>query len=484
MSTYQPKFQINGVIDTQKSVITNMETLARAASSWMTFDTHTGRWAVVINRSQSPTYYFNNSNIVGGINIKGSAINEFYNSVELEYPHRDILDQKDVITYSIDTVDRFPNEFPNKLDYKIDCINDPIQAELLAAIELKQSRVDKIIEFRTDYSALGVRAGDLIAVTAEPYGYVNKPFRVLNVTEEDAEDNGILISITAFEYDTEVYNNDDLLREVRTFVNGIIDQRANPTKIISDQSAAVPISLTATAAAVGGLALVQNTDPNSADVGKFSFNLLGKKVQSFGGNSRFVLITYTFTDGTDLDTRTRLYNPASGQTTVDQYLGYTGGTSQTVWPASGTPYLEWGGDNEGAGSEKVLLNVDQAKTAFAGKKYLVLELRGNWFDTKGFNPINIQADMYVGGSRTIIAATYDNASPPNQLTPPNITVSSFTDKKTVTGLDAYVYSNDQAGAGQSLGDIIAFFVFNTVDNTGQFFSTLQDLTDGLPDIND
>jgi hypothetical protein len=305
---------------------------------------------------------------------------------------------------------------------------------------------------------------------------------VLNVTEEDAEDNGILISITAFEYDAEVYNNTDLLREVRTFVNGIIDQRANSTKIISDQSAAVPISLTATAAAVGGLALVQNTDPASAEVGKFSFNLLGKKVQSFGGNSRFVVITYTFTDGLDLDTRTRLYNPAAGQTTVDQYIGYTGGTSQSVWPAAGTAYLEWGGDNQGAGSEKVLLNVDQAKTAFAGKKYLVLELRGNWFDTKGFNPINIQADMYVGGSRTIIAPTYDNNN--NQLTPPNITVSSFTDKKTVTGLDAYVYSNDQDVAGQSLGDLIAFFVFNTQDNTGQFFSTLQDLTDGLPDIND
>jgi hypothetical protein len=63
-------------------------------------------------------------------------------------------------------------------------------------------------------------------------------------------------------------------------------------------------------------------------------------------------------------------------------------------------------------------------------------------------------------------------------------VSSFTDKKTVTGLDAYVYSNDQDVAGQSLGDLIAYFVFNTQDNTGQFFSTAQDLLDGLPDIDD
>jgi hypothetical protein len=344
----------------------------------------------------------------------------------------------------------------------------------LAAIELKQSRVDKIIQFRTDYSALGVRAGDVIAVTAEPYGYVNKPFRVLTISEEDADDNTIILSIVAFEYDAEVYNNSDLLREVRTFVNGIVDERANPAKIISDQSAAVPISLTATAAAVGGLALVQNTDPNSADVGKFSFNLLGKKVQSFGGNSAFVLITYTFTDGLDLDTRSRLFNPNAGQTTVDQFLGYTGATSQSVWPASGTAYLEWGGDNQGTGAEQVLLNVTAAKTAFPGKKYLVLELRGNWYVTKGFNPINIKADMFVGGSRSIST--------------PTITVSAFSDRKTVTGLDAYVNSTEGAGPPETgattLGDLIAYFVFDTVNNTGQFFSTAQDLTDGLPDIDD
>lgn len=476
MSTYQPKFQINGTIDTQKSVITNMEILARAASSWMTFDTHTGRWAVVINRAESPIYYFNNSNIVGGINIKGSAINEFYNNVELEFPHRDILDQKDVINYSIDVVDRFPNEMDNKLDYKIECINDPIQAELLAAIELKQSRVDKIIEFRTDYSALGVRAGDLIAVTAEPYGYVNKPFRVLNVTEEDAEDNGILINITAFEYDSQVYNNVDLLREVRTSVNGIIDQRVNTTKIISDQSAAVPISLTATAAAVGGLALIQDTDPNSAEVGKFAFALLGKKVQN-NGATKFVKIIYTFTDGSDLDTRTRLYNPDAGQTTVDNYLGYTGAVSTSDWPVAGTPYLEWGGDNTGLGAEQVLLNVTQAKTVFPSKKYLVLELRGNWYNTKGFNPINISAELYVSGTRTL-----DRAGTKA------ITVTGFTDKKVVSGLDAYVTSTEGAGPPETgdsaLGDLIAYFVFNTQDNTGQFFSTAQDLQDGLPDIND
>jgi hypothetical protein len=472
MSTFQQRFQINGVVDTAKGVLTNIETLAKAASSWITFDTHTGQWAVVINRVESPIWYFDNSNIIGGINIKGSGLTEFYNSVELEYSHRDILDQKDVITYSIDVVDRFPNEINNKLDYKIDCINDPIQAELLAATELKQSRVDKIIEFRTDYSKLGIRAGDVIAVTAEPYSYVNKAFRVLNVVEEDSEDNSIVLSITAFEYDAEVYNNDDLFREIRTSVNGIIDQRVNTTKIISDQSAAVPISLTATAAAVGGLALIQNTNPASSEVGKFAFALLGKKVQTDGA-TKFIKIIYNFTDGSDLDTRTRLENPNAGQTTVDNYLGYTGAVSTSDWPESGTPYLEWGGDNTGVGSEQVLFNVTQAKTVFPSKRYFVLELRGNWYGTKGFNPINISAELYVSGTRTL-----DRAGTKA------ITVTGFTDKKVVTGLDVYVTSTEGAGPPETgattLGNLIAYFVFDSTQNTGQFFSTAQDLVDALP----
>jgi hypothetical protein len=58
-----------------------------------------------------------------------------------------------------------PNELDKKLTIQLDCINNPIQAADVGAVELNQNRVDKIIQFKTDYTSLGLKAGDLIDVT-------------------------------------------------------------------------------------------------------------------------------------------------------------------------------------------------------------------------------------------------------------------------------------------------------------------------------
>jgi hypothetical protein len=171
--------------------------------------------------------------------------------------------------------------------------------------------------------------------------------------------------------------------------------------------------------------------------------------------------------------------------------------------------------------------------------------------TKGFNPVNVSAELFVGGSNsigpkslvttlttgnaqiatvffatqteqpfkigqeiivagvtpngyngtfTVLSVTENSVSYLNATTGAQtvagtvstavaeINMSGFTDKKVVKGLDKYVTSTEGEGPPETgattLGELIAFFVFNTVNNTGQFFSTAQDLTDGLPDIDD
>lgn len=236
-SVFSNIFTINGVIDTSKNVMDNMNTLAAACSSWVTFDIHTGQWSVIVNEPGSSIASFTDSNIIGSISVSGSGLTELYNKVQLEFPHKDLNDQVDTITYEIPSGDRYPYEYDNTLNFKFDCINEPIQAEILAAIQLKQSRVDKVIQFRTDFSKLGIKAGDLIDVTSSMYGYSSKVFRVLTVTEEDADDHTIVISITAFEYDSNVYNTSGLIRTERTVSNGIISSCANTTLAASNQSA-------------------------------------------------------------------------------------------------------------------------------------------------------------------------------------------------------------------------------------------------------
>jgi hypothetical protein len=226
------KFQINGVVSTDKTVLQNINALCDAAASWMTYDIAEARWSVIINQPGSSIASFNDSNIIGGINVSGSGITELYNSGNIEFPHKDLRDQKDYVDLITPEGDRFVNEIDNKLTISTDLINDPIQATYILRSELKQSRVDKIIQFRTDYSKIGLKAGDLIDVTSEMYGYDEKVFRITKLEEDDGE--VLAISITALEYDAAVYDDTNLLREVRVKTTGIIPKAANAPVLTSD----------------------------------------------------------------------------------------------------------------------------------------------------------------------------------------------------------------------------------------------------------
>jgi hypothetical protein len=242
MSTiFNTVFNINGVVDTNKNVYDNLQTLCSAAASWLTFDVNTGKWSVIINRPYTPygsiAASFDDSNIIGSINVSGSGITELYNKVEFTYPNKDILDQRDTVVFEIPSGSLFPNEPLNVLQFSNECVSDPMQAEILAAIELKQSRVDKIIQFRTDFSSIGVKAGDVIEVTNSIYSYTDKLFRILSVEEQDDDDGNLVLSITAFEYDADVYSTTGLTRPARTPVNEIVSQCANEAIQNSEQKA-------------------------------------------------------------------------------------------------------------------------------------------------------------------------------------------------------------------------------------------------------
>ena len=228
-------FEINGVISTDKTVLQNLNTLSTAAGCWITYDISEGLWSVIINRAGPSEASFDDSNIIGGINVSGTGVNELYNSVSVEFPHKDLRDQTDYIDLSVPEENQYPNELPNNLNIRLDCINNPIQAQYIGNVELKQSRLDKVIEFRTDYSKLGLRAGDIIDVTNDVYGFTNKLFRITKVSENDEET--LSISITALEYSADVYDTAGLTRTERTKKTGIVPKAANTALTSNDNNA-------------------------------------------------------------------------------------------------------------------------------------------------------------------------------------------------------------------------------------------------------
>ena len=216
------RYQINGLIDTTVDVMSNIEKICNASGSWLNYDIFTGQWGVTINKTGSTVANFDDSNILGNIRIQGTGIENLYNSVRVEFPNRDLRDTADFIKIDIPQGDRNANEIDNILNISYDIINEPIQAEILGLIELKQSRVDLIIQFSADYSYINLKAGELITVTSSRTGFNNKVFRVLSISEIHDDDGALYMDITALEYDANVYSVDDLFRYTRSDATGIL----------------------------------------------------------------------------------------------------------------------------------------------------------------------------------------------------------------------------------------------------------------------
>ena len=287
-ATLTNRYQINGVIDTSLPVMENLEKICSASGSWLSYDVSTGKWGVVINRTGSSVASFNNSNILGPISVSGTGLKDLYNAVRVEFPNRDIRDASDFVKIELPAGDKNSNELPNTLNLAYDNINEPVQAQLLGFIELKQSRVDLIITFETDYSNINLQAGDLIDVTNTQFSFSAKIFRIITIAEKQG-DSALTLEITALEYDTTVYSTADLSRFVRSDSTGIITigsigTPGTPvvTKFESDVRPRIVVTSTAPTGIVEAMEFWRTTDVLLAESAR-SYQQIGTQRPTGGG---------------------------------------------------------------------------------------------------------------------------------------------------------------------------------------------------------
>jgi hypothetical protein len=158
---------------------------------------------------------------------------------------------------------------------------------------------------------------------------------------------------------------------------------------------------------------------------------------NFTFDADFMVITYEFTDGTDLDTRTRIVS-IDGTTYTDQngqgkYIGWDQykRTPQTAtYIESGSvctlpvkPLAIWGSDNLLQGFESVMIDFTQLG---AGQNEVVIDCRAFWYRIVGTNPVKLSFTLYKGGC---MIKQGDNGSPAF-----NFTNNGFTG--TLTGASA------------------------------------------------
>ena len=335
--TLTNRYQINGLVNTDNAVMKNVEELTSSAGSWLSYSLVTGKWSVIVNRSGTSVASFDDTNILGTVSISGTGLQDLYNSVKTEFPNRDIRDGTDYVQLSIAAGDRNANEPNNTLNISYNFLNEPVQAQLLGFIELKQSRIDLVITFQSDYTTLNLVPGDIIDVTNSVLGFTNKLFRIITVAEVDG-DQGLQSEITALEYDSTVYN-EDLSRVTRTVTNGFtttgnIGRPGTPTivKFEDDARPRIEISSTTPTGTVEGMEYWLSNDVALGEAQR-NYRLIDTR-QPSGGNAN---VRGTFTTGetvtldydnigtSNLVVKTRAYN----STTVGPYSANSAVTTFT-----------------------------------------------------------------------------------------------------------------------------------------------------------
>ncbi len=231
-SAQQARYRINGPLDTAQNCLDNLQFLVDSCDSWLQYSELTGLWRVVINKrytgypDPSGLFSVDSSNLIGGIEISPIDLNETYNEVEVAYPNTNVKDQTDY--QIIDLFTSYPqllseNEAVNRLNITLPLVNNAVQAKYLAARRIFQSREDLVITFKLDFSGIQVEAGDVIRVTHETYGWTNKLFRVMSVSEDKDAEGNLSAGIQAFEYNDTVYADDPVQDFVPEFNTGLKD---------------------------------------------------------------------------------------------------------------------------------------------------------------------------------------------------------------------------------------------------------------------
>ena len=206
-SSTQARYRINGVVDTGKPVLDSVEKMLECCDSWMAYNAASGKWSVVINKAETSSFSFNDTNLIGEIRVSAVDINQQINQIQIEFPSKLNRDQPDLVYMETPAGLLYPNEPANRQTTTLEFTNDSVQAQYLGNRRLEQAREDLIVTITSTYPGIQVDAGDVVDITNSDYGWTNKLFRVMKVSEATVDDGNLGATLELSEYNAVVYDD-------------------------------------------------------------------------------------------------------------------------------------------------------------------------------------------------------------------------------------------------------------------------------------
>lgn len=227
------------------------------------------------------------------------------------------------------------------------------------------------------------------------------------------------------------------------------------TTVISNSTASVAVTLALDSLTEGNEILVFELRKRSI-LGPIvaSSNVTVNDI-SFSTVADYIVIEYTFTTGSDLDTRTCLAVPFVGSSDGKLYVGW----GQAIGVPNGsiiTPnILGWGGDNTGTGRESAVFDVNYFKALYPSTNNIVIDCRAQWYGAVGTTPVGLKITLYQGGTIQKVGYGFEN---------PTATSSTLLDL-------TLQYITLQTQNSMSIGERIATVSYNLLTGVGSVNST-------------
>ena len=215
------RYRFNGVLDTGQTALSNIDLMMNCCDSWQSYQVATGLWTVVVNKAISPTFSFDDSNIISDITVSELDITQMVNQIEARFIDSGNRDQPGYVNLQTPSGLLLPNEPVNKFTISYDLINSSVTAQYLANRVLEQNRLDLIVSFSTNYTGIQVNAGDVVTVTNSYYGWSNQQFRVMQVKEVSLPDGSLGASFQMMQYDPNVYATSSITAYTPTSHSGL-----------------------------------------------------------------------------------------------------------------------------------------------------------------------------------------------------------------------------------------------------------------------
>lgn len=207
----QARFRFDGVLDTNQSIMSNLQAMAACCDCLLKYNEITGLWGVIV---QSPSYSYamdlNDSNIISSIQVTPLDMVSSYNIAEVKFPDGTDNDSFNTATYNLAVINpalMYPNEPVNKQSISLPLVNNGVRAQYLANRFLEGGREDLQVKLTINYFGFQLEAGDLVTVTNTNYGWAAKVFRVSQVVENFEQDGQLTTSLTLMEYNPAIYDD-------------------------------------------------------------------------------------------------------------------------------------------------------------------------------------------------------------------------------------------------------------------------------------